>query len=73
MPPESEPPGAYKAQYVSKYTPIVGPVIAGTISFVLTLRYLRRCVNELEEVALAVWDEAAKQSTQNRERQSEMN
>ena len=54
--------GLRKVQEVSKYIPILGTVIAGSISFRLMLRYLKRCVNELEVVALAVWDDAAKRS-----------
>jgi hypothetical protein len=56
---EFEAHGARKVQDVSKYIPILGTIVAGSISFPLTLRYLIRCVNELEELALAVWDEAA--------------
>ena len=51
-----------KVQDVCKYIPIVGTTIAGSISFALMLRYLVRCVNKLEELALAVWDEAAKKN-----------
>ena len=50
---------------VSKYIPLVGLFIAGSIAFALTLRYLLRVVNELEETAIAVWDNAAKRSIQN--------
>ncbi|CAB4036395.1 interferon-inducible GTPase 5-like [Paramuricea clavata] len=35
---------------------------AGSISFAFTLRYLLRSINELEEVAMTVWDNAAKRS-----------
>ena len=59
---ESEPDRSRKVQDVCKYIPIVGTTIAGSISFALTLPYLLRCVNELEKLALAVWDEAAKKN-----------
>ena len=49
---------------VSKFIPIIGMVIASSISFAFTLRYLLRSINELEEAAIAVWDNAAKQSVQ---------
>ncbi|CAB4003800.1 interferon-inducible GTPase 5-like, partial [Paramuricea clavata] len=61
----SEAHGLRKVQEVSKYIPILGTLIAGSISFVLMSRYLERCVDELEVVALAVWDDAAKRSTEN--------
>ncbi len=44
----------------SKVIPIVGAVIASTISFTFTLHYLLCCISELEEAALAAWDDAAK-------------
>ena len=47
---------------VSKYIPIIGIVIASSISFAYTLRYLLKAINELEEAAVAVWDTAAKRS-----------
>ena len=47
---------------VSKFIPIIGMVIAGSISFAFTLRYLLRSIKELEEAAMAVWDNAAKRS-----------
>ena len=47
---------------VSTFIPIIGIVIAGSISFAFTLRYLLHAINELEEAAMAVWDNAAKQS-----------
>ena len=45
---------------VSKFIPIIGMVIAGSISFASTLRYLLRSIKELEEAAMAVWDNAAR-------------
>lgn len=50
---------------ISKYIPLVGLFIASGTAFALTLRYLLRVVNELEETAIAVWDNAAKRSIQN--------
>ena len=49
---------------ISKYIPIIGVVIASSVGFALTLHYLIRCINELEEAAIAVWDNAAKRSIQ---------
>ncbi|CAB4016205.1 interferon-inducible GTPase 5-like [Paramuricea clavata] len=49
---------------VSKYIPLIGLAIASSIGFALTLRYLLKCINELEEAAIAVWDNAAKRSIQ---------
>ncbi len=48
----------------SKVIPIVGAVIAGTISFTFMLDYLLRCISELEEAALAAWDDALKRSVE---------
>ncbi len=47
---------------VSAFIPIIGIVLAGSISFAFTLRYLFRSINELEEAATAVWDNAARRS-----------
>ncbi|CAB3998701.1 interferon-inducible GTPase 5-like [Paramuricea clavata] len=44
---------------------IEGMVIAGSISFFFTLRYLLRSINELEVAAMVVWDNAAKQIIHN--------
>ena len=44
---------------ISKYIPIFGIVIASSAAFALTLRYLLSAVAELEEAAIAVWDNAA--------------
>ena len=49
---------------ISKYIPIIGVVIASSVGFAVTLHYLIRCINELEEAAIAVWDNAAKRSIQ---------
>ena len=49
---------------ISKYIPIIGTVIASSVGFAVTLHYLIRCINELEEAAIAVWDNAAKRSIQ---------
>ena len=65
LPLESELRAARESQGFSKYIPILGTIIAGRILFRRTLRYLLRCVDELEEVALAVSDEAVKPSTLN--------
>ena len=46
---------------VANYIPFIGLAIAGGISFGFTLQYLLRCIQELEVVALAVWDKAAEQ------------
>ena len=52
---------------ISKYIPFIGLFIVGSIEFALTLRYLLRVVSELEEAAIALWDNAAKRSIRNRE------
>ena len=49
---------------VAKFIPIIGSIIAGSISFAFTLRFLLRSIGELEEAALAVWDKIAERSTQ---------
>ncbi|CAB4034565.1 Hypothetical predicted protein [Paramuricea clavata] len=41
---------------VVKYIPIAGTILACAISATLTSRYLIRCINELEEVALLIMD-----------------
>ena len=48
----------------SKVIPIVGAVIAGSISFIFMLHYLLCCISELEEAALAAWDDAVKRSVE---------
>ena len=53
--------GALAVGEATKYIPLIGIGIAGSISFGFTLLYLLRCVNDLERVALAVWDEATDQ------------
>ena len=52
-------------EQISKFIPIVGSFIASTAVFVFTLRYLLSAISELEEAALAVWDNATKRSVQN--------
>ena len=47
---------------ISKLIPFVGSAIAGSIGFAKTLRYLIKSIDELEEVAMAVWENAAKQT-----------
>ena len=49
---------------VHKYCSVVGRVIAGSRSFIITLLYLTSFIDELEKEAMAVWDNAAKQSIQ---------
>lgn len=49
---------------VSKFIPVIGLAIAGSISFALTLRYLLRSIDELEDAALAVLDNVAERSSQ---------
>ena len=49
---------------VSAFIPIVGPVIAKSKSFAYALGYLTDSLNEIEEAALAVWDNAAKESVE---------
>ena len=45
---------------VFKFIPIMGMAIAGSISFAMTLCYLIKSINELEEAALVVWNNAEK-------------
>ena len=47
---------------VTKYVPIVGIAMASSVSFAVVLRYLIKSINELEEVAMAVWESTAKRS-----------
>ena len=54
----------FAVEEVSKFIPIIGLAIAGSISFALTLRYLRCSIDELEDAALAVWDKVAERSSQ---------
>ena len=54
----------FGVEEVSKYIPFIGVVIASSISFAFTLKYLISAVNELEETAIAVWDNAAKRLSQ---------
>ncbi|XP_028404337.1 interferon-inducible GTPase 5-like [Dendronephthya gigantea] len=55
---------------VSKFIPILGLVIAGSASFATSLYFLNRSVNEMEEVALAVWDNAAERAVNSASRSS---
>ena len=52
----------FGVEEVASFIPIIGIAIAGSISFAFTFRYLWQAINELEETAIAVWDNAAKQS-----------
>ena len=46
----------------SRFIPLVGSAIASSISFSCTIHFLRKCLNEIEEVALAVLEEAKHRS-----------
>ena len=50
---------------ISKFIPVFGVFIASTAVFALTLRYLLSAISELEEAAIAVWDNAAQRSIEN--------
>ena len=52
---------------VSKYIPIIGMALASSVTFALTLKFLISAVNDLEEAAIAVWDNAAKRLIQDGE------
>ena len=52
----------------SRYIPFVGSAIAGAISFGCTIFFFRKCLNKIEEVALAVLEEAKQQSIGSLER-----
>ena len=49
--------------------PFIGSLIASTLSFGCTLIFLRNCLKEIEEVALAVLKEAKQQSVDSFERE----
>jgi hypothetical protein len=51
---------------ICKYIPLIGLGIAMGVGFAKTLRYLIKTINELEEVAMAVWENAAKRSIEER-------
>ena len=56
----------FAVEQVSAFIPIIGIALAGSISFAFTLRYLFLSINELEEAAMAVWDNAAKRASTDR-------
>lgn len=45
---------------VAKFIPIAGTIIACAISAGFTSHYLIRCINDLEEIALKIWDDGVK-------------
>ena len=53
------------AEGASRLIPIVGPVVAGTLSFTCTFLFLRSCLKKIEKVALAVLEEANQRSVDN--------
>ena len=46
----------------SRFIPILGPVIASSLSFACTIFFLQSCLKEIEKIALAVLKEAKQQS-----------
>ena len=46
----------------SRFIPLIGSVIAGSLSFACTIFFLQSCLKEIEKVALAVLKEAKQQS-----------
>ena len=50
------------AEEVVRFIPFIGSAIAGTLSFAGTFNILRIALNRIEEVALAVLEDAAQQS-----------
>ena len=49
-------------EVVLKFIPVIGRAIAGSKSFAITIGYLTSALDEMEEAALAVWDNAAEKS-----------
>ncbi|XP_028404176.1 interferon-inducible GTPase 5-like [Dendronephthya gigantea] len=48
------------AEEVAKLVPIAGVIMATAISAFFTSRYLFACINELEEIALQIWNETVR-------------
>ena len=46
----------------SRFIPLLGPVIASSLSFACTIFFLQSCLKEIEKIALAVLKEAKQQS-----------
>ena len=53
----------------SRFIPVIGSVIASSLSFACTIFFLQSCLKEIEEVALAVLKEAKHQSVNSFERE----
>lgn len=53
------------AEEVAKYIPVAGSIIACAISAAFTGAYLNRAIDELEGVALEIWDAEFARSTNN--------
>ena len=57
--------GWVAAEEIARFIPVVGSVVAGTLSFGCTILFLRSCLNKIEKVALAVLEEANQRSVDN--------
>ncbi|XP_028404390.1 interferon-inducible GTPase 5-like isoform X1 [Dendronephthya gigantea] len=54
--------GLLGAEQVSKFIPFIGLAIAGSLSFAATFYFLNQSIDEMEEVALVIWDNAFERS-----------
>ena len=42
---------------ITKFIPIAGPLLSSAMSFFMVYHFLHKCINNLEKVALDIWDE----------------
>ena len=54
---------------IARFTPVVGSVIAGSVSFGCTIVFLRGCLEKIEKLALAVVEEANQRSVDSLDRE----
>ena len=50
------------AEEVVKYIPFAGTILASAISAGFMTKYLISCINDMEEIALHIWDSIARES-----------
>ena len=53
------------AEEITRFIPVVGSVVASTLSFGCTILFLRSCLKKIEKVALVVLEEANQRSVDN--------
>ena len=53
------------AEEITLFIPVVGSVVASTLSFGYTILFLRSCLKKIEKVALVVLEEANQRSVDN--------